>query len=246
MTLHVIPLLGTTALAKLAAHQVQWLYSTKHSEGLSSTTVYHLHAVLHKALVQAERLELVARNVCDLVDAPRMVEQELQVLDREQVRTLLEAAHGDRLEALYVLAVTTGMRRSELLALRWRDVDLAAGTVQVRATLQHHNGTGFALGQAWEDHGLVFPNALGRPEHGNCLRRSHFQPLLVRAGLPRIRFHDLLHTAATLMLGQGIHPKIVSERLGHSTVGISLNVYNHVQQDMQDQAAAAISAALGS
>jgi len=95
---------------------------------------------------RAARLGLVPRNVCTLVDAPRMAERELRVLDRDQVRELLDVARGDRLEALYVLAVTTGMRQGELLALRWRDVDLAHGTLQVRTTLQYTKDRGYFLG----------------------------------------------------------------------------------------------------
>lgn len=281
MTLHALPTLGKSPLARLSAQQVQALYSVKLEEGLSPTTVHHLHAVLHKALARAERLGLVPRNVCTLVDAPRMAERELRVLDRDQVRQLLDVALGDRLEALYVLAVTTGMRQGELLALRWRDVDLAQNTLQVRATLQYTRERGYflgapktkqsqrriklgalavsalqqhrarqlterlELGEAWEDHDLVFPNAVGKPMDGMNLLHYHFLPLLKRAGLPRIRFHDLRHTAATLMLAQGINPKIVSERLGHASISITLDLYSHVLPDMQDQAAAAIDAALG-
>jgi integrase len=281
VSLHIVPEIGKLALTKLTPQHVQRLYSTKLDAGLSSTTVHHLGMMLHRALHQAERLGLVARNVCELAETPRMAEHELQVLDRAQVRTLLETAKGNRLEALYVLAVTTGMRQGELLGLRWRDIDLAAGTVQVHATLQRTRESGLQLappktkqsqrriklgpnvvetlrahrarqaqqrlsaGPVWDDTlDLVFANEVGRPiEAQNLIARS-FHPLLKRAGLPPVRFHDLRHTAATLMLGQGINPKIVSERLGHASIGITLDIYSHVLPDMQDQAAAAMDAAL--
>jgi integrase len=282
MNRHVVPVLGTTSLAKLTAQQVQRLYSTKLDEGLSTSTVHHLHAVLHRALAQAERLGLVARNVSELVDVPRMAEHEMRVLDNEQVRRLLEVAQGDRLEALYVLAVSTGMRQGELLALRWVDINLDRRTVQVRATLQRTKEHGYMLaapktkrsrrqislttvardalrphrsrqaqerlaaGPAWDGtHDLVFSDAAGGPLSGIQVTRAAFYPLLKRAGLPRIRFHDLRHTAATLLLGRGINPKIVSEMLGHASVGITLDTYSHVLPDMQEQAAAQMDAALG-
>jgi integrase len=96
------------------------------------------------------------------------------------------------------------------------------------------------LGDAWADHNLVFPNTLGRPLDGIRLLQRYFQPLLERASLPRIRFHDLRHTAATLLLGKGINPKIVSEMLGHAQVAITLDIYSHVMPHMQEQAAAAL------
>jgi len=282
LTLHVVPTLGKTTLVRLTAQQVQALYGYKLGEGLSRTTAHHLHAVLHRALAQAERLGLVARNVCDLVEAPRMAEREMQVLARGQVRHLLDMANNDRLAALYVLAVSTGMRQGELLALRWRDVDFATGSVQVRATVQRTREYGLTLappktkqsrrriklgtvalealrthrtrqveerlqsGPAWDGRlDLVFANEIGRPIEAQNLVRRSFYPLLQRAALPRIRFHDLRHTAATLLLSSGINPKIVSEMLGHASITITLGIYSHVLPEMQAQAAAAMDAALG-
>jgi integrase len=101
------------------------------------------------------------------------------------------------------------------------------------------------LGDAWYDLDLVFPNTIGRPMVNMHLLRREFLPMLQKASLPRIRFHDLRHTAATLLLGQGVNPKIVSEMLGHSDVSITLNLYSHVTPHMQQQAAAAMDKALG-
>jgi len=176
---------------------------------------------------------------------------------------------------LYVVALTTGMRQGELLSLRWADVNLDAGHIQVRSSvrkmkegflfsepktaqsrrrvaltltaidaLQRHRtrqDTARALaGSAWRDDDLVFPDALGAPFDGITLLRREFVPLLKRAGLPVIRFHDLRHTAATLMLLKGIHAKVVSEMLGHATISITLDLYSHVLPDMQREAAAAM------
>jgi integrase len=278
--LHLIPTLGAVVLSKLTAQQVQGLYAKKLAEGLSTTTVHHLHMVLHRALDAALRLELVHRNVCDMVDPPRMAHHEMTTLSEDQARAFLSAAAGDRLEALYVLALATGMREGEMLALKWRDVDLEQGTLQVRATLQNIGGAftlaepktdksrrrialsktaiealrqhrvrqaeeRLQLGQAWSDMDLVFPNTIGQPIDASNLYKYWFLPLLKKAGLPPMRFHDLRHTAATLLLGRGINPKIVSEMLGHSQIGITLGLYSHVTPHMQQQAADAMDAALG-
>lgn len=102
-----------------------------------------------------------------------------------------------------------------------------------------------ALGAAWEDNDLLFANEIGRPiEARNLLRRSFF-PLLERAGLPRIRFHDLRHTAATLLLSQGVHPKVVAEMLGHARISTTLDLYSHVTPTMQREATQALDAVLG-
>jgi len=278
--LHTLPHLGRLPLAKLGPHHLQDLYADRQKAGLSPTSVRHLHAVLHLALGQAAKWGLVARNVADLVTPPRARRQEMATLSPEQTRIFLAAAQGDRLEALYVLALTTGMRQGELLALRWRDVDLQGRTLQVKATLQR-TGAGFAfaepktarsrrqvaltdaavaalrrhkagqaeerlrIGAAWEDNGLVFANEVGRPiEATNLLRRS-FHSLLVRAALPRIRFHDLRHTAATLLLAEGMHPKIVADMLGHAQVAITLDLYSHTTPAMHRQAADALDVLLG-
>jgi len=121
---HISPAIGSIGLVKLTPQHVQLLYAKKLEEGLSSTTVHHLHAVLHRALDAALRLGIVQRNVCDVVEVPRMRHYEMTTLTEEQAQHLLRAAKGERLEALYVLALATGMREGELLALKWCDVDL--------------------------------------------------------------------------------------------------------------------------
>jgi integrase len=228
----------------------------------------------------ALRLGLAQRNVSELVDPPRMRHHEMTTLSEQQARALIDATRSMRHEALYVVALATGMRLGELLALKRRDIDLERATLNVRATLQRtseglilaapktaHNRRTIALsrtavaafrqhrarqleerlgkGEAWHDMDLVFANEIGRPlEAGNVLRRS-FWPLLKRAELPHMRFHDLRHTAATLLLGRGINPKVVAEMLGHSHISITLGLYSHVTPHMQQQAAAAMDGALG-
>ena len=279
--LHITPGIGRIRLTSLSPQQVQRLYSDRLHSGLSAQSVVHLHRMLHKALHQAVRLGLVARNVTELVDPPRVARQPMRALSPDEVRLFLAAAHGDRLEALYVLAVTAGLRQGELLGLRWRDVDLDSQKLRVVGSLQNIPGVGFQivepktdrsrrlviisnlavdalrahretqakerqrLGLPSHDDDLVFSNGLGKPTHPSNLLRRSFRPLLERAGLPKVRFHDLRHTAATLLLGEGIHPKIVSEMLGHSSINITLDLYSHVTPTMQQQAADALDSLFG-
>jgi integrase len=276
VTLHALPEIGRQPLSKLAPQHLQRLYANRQEAGLSAMSIRHLHAVLHRALGQAARWGLVARNVADLVTPPRAERHEMQTLSPEQARAFLEAAQGDRFHALYVLAASTGMRQGELLALRWQDVDLDRDTVQVRGSLEQgtrviaETKTGgsrrqVALTRAgvealrrhrraqteerlravyWEDRGLVFCTDIGTPvDVGNLVRRS-FKPLLKRASLPPIRFHDLRHTAATLLLGRGVHPKMVADLLGHTRISTTLDLYSHVTPTMQREAVAAMDAVL--
>ncbi len=271
--IHIVPVIGRVRLTRLTPQHLSHLYEDRLRAGLGPTSVHHLHATIHTALDQAVRWNLVPRNVADLVDPPRVGRRAMTVLTPEQVRVLLDAARGGALEAIIAVAVSTGMRRGELLALRWRDVDLERGTARVVGTMQrgfdrrlaiaepktarsrrqvelsdfasdalrrHRAGQTakrLQLGTEWDDNDLVFPNPFGKPQDGSHLLLGQFVPLLERASLPRIRFHDLRHTAATLLLGRGVHPKIVSEMLGHTTIGITLDLYSHVTPTMQREAA---------
>src|SRR5215211_3608307 len=132
---YIIPAIGCIKLGKLTPTHVQHLYREMQDRGLSARTVRYTHAVLRRALKQAKRWGMVDRNVAEDVDPPRLKRDEIQPLDREQTRKLLEAAEGDRLHAFYVVAVTAGLRPGEMLALRWSDVDLEAGTLRINRAL---------------------------------------------------------------------------------------------------------------
>jgi integrase len=276
--LHIAPALGRKLKALTPAH-VQGFYRDRLDRNLSAATVQKMHVVLHKALDQAVRWSLVSRNVTDAVKAPRPTPTEIRPLDQKQAKALLEAARGEPFEALYVLAVTTGMRQGELLGLKWEDVDLENGLVWVRRTLTRSEAhlvlgepktrksrrtvrlTDAAvkalrvhlrrqldeverLGDLYEDRGLVFATQSGTLLHPSNLRNRSFAPLLKKAALPTIRFHDLRHTCATLLLGRNVNPKVVSEMLGHATIAITLDTYSHVLPDMQDHATRALEDAL--
>jgi integrase len=267
-TLHIVPFLGKMRLTKLEPQHLQSLYVNRLEEGLSPTSVLYVHRVLHTALGEAHRWGLAPRNVASVVTPPRPQRRTVRTLTPNEAQQLLDNAKGDRLEALYVTALTTGMRQGELLGLLWSDVDLDARVAIVQRSLQVSAGGKRELGPpkttrsrrrvllhrsavkaleehkrrqaaeieqamgAWTDMDLVFPNIVGQPiDPTNLIRRS-FYPLLKSASLPRIRFHDLRHTAATLLLGQGVHPKVVSEMLGHSQISITLDLYSHVTETM--------------
>jgi integrase len=205
---------------------------------------------------------------------------EMQVLNAAQARAFLAASRSERLHALFVLALATGMRQGELLALRWRDVDVSHKTLKVRASLRYQLGKGFkfeepktkhgrraialapellpvlqqhrarqdqertALGPIWRDEDLVFASEVGGPIEATNLIRGSFARVLRTSGVPHVRFHDLRHTCATLLLAQRVNPKVVSELLGHSGVAITLDIYAHVLPDMQQDAVTAIQGVL--
>jgi integrase len=275
---HLTPALGKIKLEKLTSAHVRGLYRDKLDSGLAPRTVLHVHRAFSKALKQAAADGLIPRNPAAPVKPPQPRREEIRPLNRGQVRALFEAASGERLEALYIVAVTAGLRRGELQGLKWDDVDLEGGTLQVRRTLSEPKGgyifeapksgkgrsircsqraiealrshrtrqneERFRAGSHWQDNGLVFPSGVGTPLLGGNLSRA-FKDLLNCTGLPEIRFHDLRHTCATLLLRQGVNPKFVQELLGHADISLTLNVYSHVLPDMGDAAAGAMDAALG-
>ena len=264
--LHLKPALGSIRLESLNALQVQSLYRAKLDTGLSARTVQIIHATLHKALKQAVRWSLIPRNVAGSASPPRPPKREIKPLTLEQVKALLRVAKGDKLEALYVLAVTTGMRQGELLGLQWQDVDLQAGTLQVGRTI--FNGvvsapktdrsrrsirlTQTAL-HALKQHRekqeqvseWVFCSRVGTSISAHNLNNRSWKPLLAAACLPSsTRFHDLRHTCATLLLARNVNPRLVADLLGHSDVSLTLMVYSHVLDNMQATTAAAMEDAL--
>lgn len=278
--LHIVPVLGRIKLKSLSPGHIQGLYREKLDSGLSSSSVRYIHAVLHRALKQAVKWDLIPRNSCEAVDPPRPVKKEGKALTAEQARALLSAVRGERLEALYVLALACGLREGELLGLRWEDVDTEDMTLRVCRQLQRmRDGSGLAfvptknkkgriidldpstvkalrthrqrqlveilkLGTLYQDRSLVFATRIGTPlEASNVVNRS-FKPLLKKAGLPNVRFHDLRHTCATLLLSKGIDAKVTQERLGHADIAMTMNTYSHVMPGMQKEAAEAIESVL--
>jgi integrase len=268
VALYLKPHLGKQQLSKLEPELIQSLLNTLLASGgkggkpLSPRTVQYVRAVLRRALSQALKWGYVARNVVTLTDAPKVRRFEPVILGPAQSHQLLNAAAGNRFEALYTVALALGLREGEVLGLRWRDINMEQHTLRVAQTVQRIKG-GLSLeppktersarllplpvfvertlarhaegqarerqeaGEAWKDHGLVFPSVIGTPlDPRNLLRQ--FKELLVEAGLPEMRFHDLRHSCATTLIAQGVHPRVVQEILGHSQISTTMNVYGHV------------------
>ena len=269
---HILPMLGYRSLQKLSAHDLDALYARKLEEGLTPAYIRDIHVVMHMALKQAVRWRLITYNVSEDVTPPRETQpRQRQILTPEQAQKLLATAKGHRLAAMLTLALTTGMRRGELLALRWQDIDVKHGTLQVQRTVSPLAGSGYVerepktaksrrtiklphfvmdvlrehrthqlearleAGNKWQEHDLVFCN-----RYGGFLSPAvlflQFTSLLKDAGLPHMRFHDLRHSAATILLSMGVPANVVQELLGHSHISMTLGVYGHVLSSMQQDA----------
>lgn len=273
--LHVGPSIGGTKLEKLGPRDLQRLYNELGTK-LAPKTVGNVHAFLHVAFETAVRWGYLGRNPCDLVDPPRVPAPETRALSFGEIQAFLRAARAEDEEALYVLALATGMRQGELLGLKWADLDFQAELLHVRRSLAQVPGRGpveqepktkasrrslhlipaaqealkrqrvrvaelrLRAGPEWGEHDYVFPSARGGAlNQSNLLHRS-FYPLLVRAGLPRIRFHDLRHSVATYLFAMKKHPKAVQEALGHSEIRTTLDIYTHPASEAQVDALSAL------
>jgi integrase len=262
--LHVKPSIGKTKLAALTPLQVQSLYRAKSRTHLSPGSVKRIHTTLHKAMRQAVRWQMIPRNPCDSVDPPKGYRGEIKPLDEKQARVLLDTAKETqpKLYAFYVLGVTTGLRQSELLGLRWSDLDVEGSRLTVRRSVfkgkvnapkTARSGrtvrlTGLAV-EALREHQLnhrasdswIFATRNGTPLDCGNLHRDYWKPLLRRAGLPDVTFHAATrHTCATLLLGQGVNLNLVADLLGHRSIRTTANIYSHVLPEMQGEAVRAM------
>ena len=272
---HLVPGVGRVKLAKLRPDHIRRLYRSMLDAGKATRTVQYAHTLLKRALAQAVMDGLIPRNAAEAVRPPKLKRDEIQPLNADQVRALLNAS-DERSCALYTVAVRTGMRPGEILALRWSDVDLEAGTVQINralsegefstpktprsrrrislspatvAALKAHRKRQLeermAKAGLWEDHGLVFPSSVGTPKSQRNLNRE-FKNAAKRAGLPdHFKLYDLRHTCATLLLARNVHPKYVQELLGHASIALTLDTYSHVIPGMDGGTGGAIDEALG-
>ncbi|MFE7566112.1 tyrosine-type recombinase/integrase [Streptomyces sp. NPDC057539] len=248
---------------------------------LSPLTLTYIHSVLKSALEHAVREEEIPRNVARNVRTGTPRPRRFEPLTADEARQFLTAARRHRLHALIELALHTGLRKGELLGLRWEDLDLEQGTAAVRRTLQRTSTGGLttlptktraserrialparclqslkhhleqqrerkreATGTTWQDDGHVFTTPQGGPIDPTNLSRA-FNTLLRKAGLRRIRFHDLRHSTATLLLEQGVELVVIKELLGHAHIGVTATVYAHVRLRLQRDAIDTLSAALG-
>lgn len=278
------PRLGAVKLGRLKPEHIAAAYSDALTRGrrdgkggLSPRSVHHMHRILKQALVRAVRWQLIPRNPADAVDPPKVERKELTTYDLPATAQAIAALRGTRMLVPTVLAVLCGLRRGEIAALRWRNVDLDAGALavvesaeQTKAGVRYKepkSGKGrkvslsttvieelkawritqaeemLRLGLRSDGETFVVTQVDGRPLQPRSITHEWVRLCGVK-GLPRIRFHDLRHAHATHLLGAGVHPKVASERLGHSKVGITLDLYSHVMPGMQEEAAARVDEAL--
>lgn len=271
----ILPYLKEVKLKDLKADRIQRVYTRMQEEdGLSEHAVSVIHKTLQSAMSHAVDLGLIGRNPCAGTTPPEPETIEMKFYDEDQVNCLLKTARdiGDKLYALYYLAIHTGMRQAELLGLKWEDIDWKRSTLHVNRQVRHFKGSSYAFlkpktksgvrpitlgkkaleilrkhkeeqeevrgaaGENWTNLGLVFPSGVGTPHTASNLRRD-FRKLLETSGLPHIRFHDLRHTAAALMLCHGIPVLVVSKRLGHAKVSLTHDTYGHLVPGGQEKAA---------
>ena len=282
---HLSPALGAHKLSKLnplhiQSHYIEALKSGRldGGGGLSARTVLHHHRILRLALQQAIKSRLLATNPADATNPPKPEHKDISALSENETGKLLEAAEGTTLYMPTLLAVTTGLRRGEILALRWRDVDLDRGALSVMQSLEEtKTGLRFKppktkksrrrvtlpgitiealrrhkieqsrlrlqLGLKRDDEPLVCPRPDGRPRGPRAFSKE-FSRLVANIDIPHISFHGLRHTHATQLLNAGVHPKVAQERLGHSTIATTMDLYSHVTDTMQEEAAVLVDHAL--
>jgi integrase len=272
--LHIKPHIGKLELAKLTPLALHKMYGHLERSGVGATTRRYVHVTLSAALKRALRLHLIETNPIGAVDAPRVKPQKATPLTMEQLEALFVATAIDRLRNLYIVAATTGMRPGEVLGLKWNAVDLKHGVLSVVLTIEDHHGKcvvgepktagsrrridlprrcidalkaqrELLIAEGLRASEWVFPSSNGTPlSIRNVIARS-FKPALERAKLPNIRLYDLRHSAATIMLMAGIPLKVVSERLGHSSIKITADTYQHVLPSLQQEAVAKLDIAFG-
>lgn len=275
---HLVPVLGAKRLGQLTASDIRSFLAIKSREGKSPATVKQMHAILRSALQHAMREDLVPRNVAKLVVVPTPPKQDVEPLTPDEARKLLKAAKGTSWEALWTLYVGLGLRRGEALGLRWGDIDLENGYLNVVQSLQRSRGElrlkspktdtsrrrvvipGFCI-DALTRHRtsereklaslglLVDPATLAFTSHGTPIEPRNvnraFEALLKKAKLRRVKLHDLRHTCASLLLAEGVAPRVVMELLGHSAIAVTMNTYSHVIPALQDESAKRMDALFG-
>ena len=262
---HIIPAIGHIRLDKLTSRHIDSFESDSLRRGLSEQTVLHHHRLIFQALRWGVRMGTLARNVVEAVEPPRPKQYQARTLGWEEVYKFLQAAQPSGYYALFLIAILTGIRRSELLALRWRDLDMEAGTLAVsrgvvrlgtgemvigppksgKARMLHLPGEAMSCFKRMQEQvddntpqrdSLIFCRGDGTPLRPGTVSKA-FSQLTKKAGLQGIRLHDLRHTHASLLLGEGVHLKVVSERLGHSGIAITADLYSHVMPGLQREAA---------
>lgn len=265
---HIIPHLGKMTLQNITPADISRFYA-KLLEKLSNNMVGNVHILLSSALSQALRWGMMKNNPMQLIKKPKQIKKEMRIWDKKELKLFLSAVKQHRVYIAFHLALSTGMRQSEILGLRWKDVDLTNATIQIVQTLSHDGKTilqstktksgnrQISLDKStiealkhhrkimleermsvkdFEDYGLVVSSISGVPKTPRSLLYT-FYTYMKLANVSKIAFHDLRHTHATLLLSEGINPKVVAERLGHANIVITLQTYSHVLPSMQKEVA---------
>jgi len=262
---HIKPHLGSVIVEKLQALQIRALLDKLADDGRGERTRQYVFATLRRAFTLAVRLDLATVNPCSKLEPPRSTPKRIDPPNADQIGSLFTAAEGSEFEAVFVLAAMTGLRQGELFALSWQDIDLERRSLTVQRSLEEVRGK-LALKEPKSAAGrrsvrlpqvavdvlhehrkrLLAAGKAGSPwvftdADGGFLRKSNFQrrvwdPLKKAAGLTGVRFHDLRHAHASMLLRQNTHVKIVQERLGHSTIKLTMDTYSHLLADAQDEA----------
>ena len=259
--LHLIPAIGHILLADLSPQQCEWLVNQLRAKDISVNTVRAALRTLSAALNRAVNFGLIARNPIAVIEKPTMEKRPMTIWDKQQAQHFLDTVQGHRLEPLYRLALSLGLRQGELIALTWDDIALEQGTLKIRRAKTEAGVRTLSLppvlidvlrrhqdrqqveqtiqGERWQAHGLVFPSEVGTPLSARNLVR-HFKLATEKAGLPDIRFHDLRHSCTSFLVAQGVHPRVAMEILGHSQISITMDVYAHVGGEEQRAALAKV------
>ena len=274
LRLHVRPILGKKKLSSIRPLDIQEMVNKLQEKGLSPRSARHAYSILFRALKQAVKWRLLVSNPAEAVDLPKQVRKEMKSLTPEQAQKFLEACDKAKFGLVFELALISGMRPEEYLALQWQDLDFKQNTVTVQRVivwerwtnaryfaepktpksrrtiplpvylmkkLNKHRKAQLAhklkMGEEYNnEYNLVFTSEIGTPVSIRNLHRRHFKPLLEKAKLPDIRLYDLRHSCASLLLAAGENPKVVSERLGHASIVLTMDVYSHVLPNMQQAA----------
>lgn len=262
---HLIPSIGQIPLTKLRPEHLQSHYSRLFSTGLKSPTVHYDHTVIHVALVSAVKWGLVGRNVADFVDVPPNTRAEIEFWDSDEMNQFIESIKANPYYVVFYIALFTGMRRGEILGLQWSDIDILGAQLSVRRELQQLRDRSYIFKdvkskysrrtialtpstitilkehsrkQKQPNNDLVFSNKAGNPLRPLTVSNA-WSKACSKSGVKVISFHGSRHTHATILLKQGVHPKIVQERLGHSSIQVTLDTYSHIVAGLQEAAAKA-------
>lgn len=249
---HIVPILGNIKLKDLKPLHLQSFYNNRLEYGLSKTSVKYIHRILHRALNQAVKWQLIALNVANNVDAPKPDKYIATVLDSNQISLLIKAVSNTNIYLPVMIAISTGIRRGEILGLTWKNIDFDNSFIKITQTLlptknglqilppkTHTSNRIISIPPTLKEILLKYKNNTNNindfvccNEFGELINPSYlnhkFKQILEDNNLPSIRFHDLRHSHASLLLSQSVQPKVISERLGHSNINITMDLYSHI------------------